>query len=137
MGPTKRFEKWLSDPLKGAKAINYLQEQECEICGAEPLADWIEFSCPVAHPEYEEWGRGYLRYSYNVCLDCVEAGVASFPDRLRRHAQILEERARQLRKLADAWWRTSGRHEVCAQEFQQKAKVCAQEGAVDEDEIPF
>jgi hypothetical protein len=126
MRPTKRFAKLLSDPSIDGKAINYLQEHECEICGAAPMADWTEFICSVAHPEHEGWGE-YWRYRYNVCLDCLKAGIASFPDRLRTHAQKLEERTRELRRLAaDAKWRTSGRHD---------AEVCAQDGA--DDEVPF
>jgi hypothetical protein len=98
MRPTKRFEKWLSNPLLGDK-LTYLQEYECEICGAEPMDGWAEFICSVAHPEHEGGGE-YWRHQYQVCLDCFKAGIASFPDRLRKHAQRLEERARELQKLA-------------------------------------
>ena len=136
MRPTKRFEEWLSNPLLDGRAITSLQEYECEICGAEPMARWAEFICSVAQ---EGWGE-YWRYRYHVCLDCFKAGIPSFPDRLRKHAQKLEERAQELRKLAaDAEWQISvpPDAEVCPQEGAPNAEVCAQKGADDEDEIPF
>jgi hypothetical protein len=102
MRPTKRFEKWLSDPSMDSREINYLQEYECEICGAEPLEQSVEFICSVPKPR---WGE-YWAIRYHVCSDCGKAGIASFPDRLRKHAETQEERARELRKLADAEWRT-------------------------------
>jgi hypothetical protein len=97
---TKRFERWLSENLS-SKWATAIQEYECEICGAEPMADRATFICSIVHPEHEGWGE-YWQKRYDVCLDCLKAGAASFPDRLRKHAQELEERARELRQLANA-----------------------------------
>ena len=108
MRPTKRFEQWLSEPSLDHETIRTLQEYECEICGFEPLHSWATVICSVPHAQHEGW-REYWQDSYDVCWDCEDAGVASFPDRLRKHAQQLEEKARELRKLADAdaKWRPS------------------------------
>jgi len=106
MRPTKRFEQWLSEPSIDRETIRTLQEYECEICGYEPLDSWAILRCSVPHAQYEGW-REFWQDSYDVCWDCVEAGEASFPDRLRKHAQELEQKARELRKLADATWRPS------------------------------
>jgi hypothetical protein len=135
MRPTKTFEKLLSDPSVDGRALTYLQEYECEICGAEPLEDRVEFICSVAHPEHEGWGE-YWRYRYSVCLDCLKVGIASFPDRLRKHAETLEERARDLRQLANAEFSGPTYAEVCAQQrADEDVPVCAQEG--EDDEIPY
>jgi len=109
---TKRSLKLISevwnDPWMDTKTkhlyADYYDEFECDICGAEPLEDCAEFICSVARP-----GCGaYWAIRYGVCLDCANGGIANFPDRLRKHAETLEGRARELRKLADAEWRTPG-----------------------------
>jgi hypothetical protein len=88
MGFTKRFEQLLSNPSIDGQTINWLQEYECDICGAEPLKERADFTCSVPRPGY----GSYWQYRYEVCLDCVNAGIASFADRLRKHAQTLEEK---------------------------------------------
>jgi hypothetical protein len=104
MGFTKRFEQLLSNPSIDGQTINWLQEYECDICGAEPLKERADFTCSLPRP-----GCGsYWQYRYEVCLDCVNAGIASFADRLRKHAQTLEEKARELRGLADGKWQAWG-----------------------------
>jgi hypothetical protein len=37
-------------------------------------------------------------------LDCLKGGPENFPDRLRKYAQALEEKAQTLRQLAKAEW---------------------------------
>jgi hypothetical protein len=108
MRPTKRFEKLLSDPSIDREFLKDLHEYECEICGVGPLESWVRFVSSEPHPKDERWADLWQN-SYDVCEDCLEAGVASFPDRLWKHAQELEERARELQKLAaEAKWRISG-----------------------------
>ena len=101
MRPTKRFEQLLND----SSAMKGSEEYECDICGAG-YAFFVGYSmwnCSLPHKEHKEWGE-FWRPGYNVCLDCCEAGVAAFPDRLRKHAEALEERAAELRRLVDAKW---------------------------------
>jgi hypothetical protein len=113
MRPSKRNEGLrnallLDSSIKESLAdsyLDYLGEHECEICGAEPLEQSVEFICSVPKPR---WGE-YWAIRYHVCSDCGKAGIASFPDRLRKHAETLEERARELRALADAEWRLAQR----------------------------
>jgi hypothetical protein len=62
---------------------------ECDICRAGPLHDHGEV---VSSTPKEGCGE-YWRHRYEVCLDCLKAGPASFPDRLREYAQALEENA--------------------------------------------
>ena len=106
MRPTKRFEQLLSWRCMDSETLTEFEEFECDICGDgyALVMGWVRFSCSVAQREQKEWGE-YWHNSYDVCLDCVEAGVAGFPERLRKHAEALEERARELRQLADAKWR--------------------------------
>jgi hypothetical protein len=104
MRPTKRFEQLLND-LNGASWLKDSEEYECDICGAG-YAFFVGYSmwnCSVPQTEHKEWGE-FWRPGYHVCLDCCEAGVAGFPDRLRKHAEALEERAAELRKLINAKW---------------------------------
>ncbi len=61
------------------------------------------WNCSVPQREHKEWGE-FWRPGYHVCLDCCEAGAEGFPDRLRKHAEALEERAAELRKLINAKW---------------------------------
>ena len=79
------------------------EEYECDICGFEPMFELFEWRCSVANGHEgldERWDDQHL-----VCLDCDRAGADSFPERLRKHAETLEKRARELRKLAaDAKW---------------------------------
>ena len=104
MRPTKRFEQLLSD-LGGDSGLEDSEEYECDICGAG-YAFFVGYSmwnCSVPQKEHKEWGE-FWRPGYHVCLDCCNAGVAGFPDRLRKHAKALEERAAELRKLINANW---------------------------------
>ena len=103
MRPTKQFERWLRDPEIDSETIHALEEYECEVCGAELVHEWFVVYCTPAHSEHQGLCE-YWHQRYDVCPDCEDAGVASFPDRLRKHAQELEERVRQLRELADAKW---------------------------------
>ena len=101
MRPTKRFEQLLNDGWFEESA----EEYECDLCGAG-YAFYVGYSmwnCSVPQKEHEEWGE-FWRPGYHVCLDCRNAGVAGFPDRLRKHAEALEERAAELRKLINAKW---------------------------------
>ena len=104
MRPTKRFEQLLND-LKGGSFLKGSEEYECDICGAgyALLVGWCKWNCSVPQKEHKEWGE-FWQSGYHVCFDCCDAGVASFPDRLRKHAEALEERAAELRKLVDAKW---------------------------------
>src|SRR5262249_18016127 len=70
------------------------------VCGSELINEWCRFFCTLPRPERQGL-REYWHKRYDVCPDCADAGVASFPDRLRKHAQELEQRARELRELAD------------------------------------
>jgi len=106
MRPTKRFEQVLNDPsMKGTSLLKDLEEYECDICGAGYALNvgWCTWTCSVPQKEHKEWGE-FWQEGYHVCLDCCEAGVASFPERLRKHAQELEERAWELRRIAGAMW---------------------------------
>jgi hypothetical protein len=92
MRPTKSFEKVLSDPST---------LPECDICGVTLWDSFARFACVQPHPKHK--GDGDLwQDTSDVCLDCRDAGVASFPDRLRKRAQQLEQRAPELRQLASA-----------------------------------
>jgi hypothetical protein len=105
MRPTKKFEQLLNDSWLGSETLKELQEYECDLCGAG-YAFYVGYSmwnCSVPQKEHPEWGE-FWRPGYHVCLDCYEAGVAGFPDRLRKHAEALEERAAELRKLVNAKW---------------------------------
>ena len=127
---TRRSEKLISDlrnnPCISEKmkvfAEGYYEELECEICGTEPLEGSAEFICSIAK---RGWGE-YWAIRYHVCLDCANAGIANFPDRLRDHAEALERRAQQLRELAAANWRIP---------IPEDAAVYTQDGV--DDEIPF
>jgi hypothetical protein len=112
MRPTKRFEQLLSlrgtsllKELGGTSFLKDLEEYECDICGAGYALEvgWCKWNCSVPQKEHKEWGEFWLP-GYHICFDCCEAGVASFPDRLRKHVEALEERAAELRKLVDAKW---------------------------------
>jgi len=61
------------------------------------------YTAATLSKRHKEWGE-FWRPGYHVCLDCCKAGVAGFPDRLRKHAEALEERAAELRKLINAKW---------------------------------
>jgi hypothetical protein len=101
MRPTKSFEKLLSDPSIDMETLRESQEYECEICGVTLWDRLARFACVQPHPKHK--GDGDLwQDTCDVCLDCREAGVASLPDRLRKRAQQLEQRARELRQLANA-----------------------------------
>src|SRR5215470_12293715 len=100
MRPTKQFEKWLGVPSLDSETIQTLEQYECEVCGAELVHEWHWFFCTLARPEHQGLHE-YRHKPYDVCPDCAEAGVARCTDRLRKHAQELEERARELRELAD------------------------------------
>src|SRR6266853_583538 len=104
MRPTKRFEELLN-ASNGSSDLKDLEEYECDICGAG-YAFFVGYSmwnCSVPQREHKEWGE-FWRPGYHVCLDCCEAGAEGFPDRLRKHAEALEERAAELRKLINAKW---------------------------------
>ena len=96
MRPTKSFEKSLSDPSTDIETL-----PECDICGVTLWDRLAKFECVQPHPKHK--GDGDLwQDTCDVCLDCRDAGVASFPDRLRKRAQQLERRAPELRQLASA-----------------------------------
>jgi len=105
MRPTKKFEQLLNDSWLDSETLKELQEYECDLCGAG-YAFYVGYSrwnCSVPQKEHKEWGE-FWRPGYHVCLDCCEAGVAGFRDRLRKHAEALEKRAAELRKLINAKW---------------------------------
>jgi hypothetical protein len=105
--PTKQFERWLSVPSLSKETIKDLEQYECDVCRAELVHEWCRFFCTLPHPERHGL-REYWHKLYDVCPDCADAGAATFPDRLRKHADELEGRARELRKLVDAkWWQPS------------------------------
>ena len=107
MRPTKQFERLLSNPSLPRETIKDLEQYECDVCGAELVHEWCGFFCTLPHPERHGL-REYWHKRYDVCPDCADAGAATFRDRLRKHAEELEERARELRELADAeWWQPS------------------------------
>lgn len=86
---------------------NYFHyDVECDICGAGPLDRSIEAVSSVPDPKR---GGEYWQTHYHVCFTCLKAGTTSFPRRIRKRAQRLEELARDLRKLAaDAKWQYFG-----------------------------
>ena len=107
MRPTKDFQRLLSHPGMGSELVKTMDQYECEICGDLLVHEWCGFFCTLPHPE-RLGSREYWHKRYDICPCCAEAGVASFPDRLRKHAEELEERARELRELVDAkWWQPS------------------------------
>jgi hypothetical protein len=96
MRPNKSFEKLLSDPSADIETL-----RECDICGVTLWDCFARFACVQPYPQHK--GDGDLcPDTSDVCLDCRDAGVASFPDRLRKRAQQLEQRAPELRQLASA-----------------------------------
>jgi hypothetical protein len=78
---------------------------ECDICGAGSLEEHGEVVSSIPDPRR---GGTYWQTHYEACLDCLKAGVARFPDRLRKYARAIEEeartRAQDLRQLATAEW---------------------------------
>jgi hypothetical protein len=111
MRPTKSFKKLLSDPSVDSETLLEYKEYECEICGVTLVDRLARFACFQPHPKHE--GDGDLgQNSCDVCLDCREAGVASFPDRLRKRAQQLEQRARELQQLANAEFLPLGEYSI-------------------------
>lgn len=109
MKPTKLFESLLSSPSMNTETLCEFQEYECEICGI-PLWDrFARFVCFQPNAKHESDGA-LLQHNCNVCLDCRDAGVASFPERFRKRAQELEQRACELRQLANAEFVPLGEH---------------------------
>jgi hypothetical protein len=104
MRPTKRFQRLLSDPVMGCQLLKTIEQYECDICGDLLIHEWCAFFCTLPQPERLGL-REFWHKRYDVCPACADAGVATFPDRLRKHAQELEETARELRQLVNAkWW---------------------------------
>jgi hypothetical protein len=111
MRPTKSFEKLLSDSSMDTETLRQCQEYECEICGIHLWDRLAKFACLQSHANHQGDGD-FLQNSFDVCLDCRDAGVASFPARLRKRAQELEQRARELRQLSNEEFLPLG--EYCA-----------------------
>jgi hypothetical protein len=106
-----RLTKGCVFPIKKFRGDAEIREFECEICGFGPIFELFEFRCGVPHrpDQLDEDGE----YLYHVCLDCFMDGADSFPERLRKHAETLEEHARELRKLAaDAKWTAGGKGNI-------------------------
>jgi len=101
MRPTKLFESLLSAPSMDTGTLQQCQEYECEICGIALWDRFARFVCYQPHTKHEGDGD-LLQDNLDICLDCRDAGVASFPDRFRKRANELEQRARELRQLANA-----------------------------------
>lgn len=92
---TDSFEK-LSDPSMDSGSLS-----ECVICGASLWDRFERFACFQSHPNHEG-DDDLCPDTCDVCIDCRKAGVASFPDRLRKRAQQLEQRVPVLRQLSKA-----------------------------------
>jgi hypothetical protein len=78
---------------------------ECDICGCRAGEGYGEVLCSI--PNSTRHGKYW--HTREICLDCLEAGSASFSSRLRERARAVEEkipeRAQELRELANAeWW---------------------------------
>jgi catabolite regulation protein CreA len=75
MRPNKSVEKSVSDRSTDIETL-----QECDICGVTLWCSFARFACVQPDPKHK--GNGDLwQDTSDVCLDCREAGVASFPDR--------------------------------------------------------
>jgi len=123
MRPTKRFEELLN-ASNGSSDLKDLEEYECDICGAG-YAFFVGYSmwnCSVPQREHKEWGE-FWRPGYHVCLDCCEAGAEGFPDRLRKHAEALEERAAELRKLINAKWQVIELDDAAARDNDPSSQI--------------
>jgi hypothetical protein len=78
---------------------------ECDICGCSAGEGYGEVLCSIPNSTK----RGKYWHTREVCVECLKAGSASFSNRLRERARVIErkipERAQELRQLANAeWW---------------------------------
>jgi hypothetical protein len=86
----------------------YTYDVECDICGSSAVLGYGQVLCSVT----DSTRAGKYWQIREVCLDCLKAGTAKFPDLLWEHARAIEEtepnKAQKLRQLAKAEWSSTG-----------------------------